>query len=524
MSAGTNPRSLWPKRLLLAYVLANALLYSMLLPLWEGFDEPFHFGYVQSLANGAGFPDARTSRLSEEIAASILLAPASLSVQQNLPQVTSYRDFFSWPEFRRRQVHQELSRIPPALRWQPSQLHNYEALQAPLAYAIQVLPERLLAQLPLPRRVLIIRILIGAVGGLLLFFGTERVCTLLGMSGPYRYIAIFCAISNQMMWATLAHVGNDWLSIPLSVWLLAVTLAYNERPGLQRAAIASLVLTLGLLTKAWFLAFIPLVACVCIVRRRWKDLGIAAIVVLGLAGPWYVRNLVRYQSISGMQESREGANPAAALSAVRLREFPVVILAWSRSALFTANNSFRAFSTRTLNMLIAAWFAALLLWVVHRRCGREWIVVFYSALFTVALAWDAALSYSYSHGIITSPASWYTQVLLVPMLALALLGASRSGKAGKVVAAAMTLLFGYVLICTYLVKLVPLYSGFEERTSLGSVVKLYAQRFPMIATGLNDVSLAPAAAILTLAAVVTVLAVAQQVVLIRQLFAAPDSG
>jgi len=38
--------------LLLTYALINAALYSILLPLWEGFDEPFHFGYVQYLANG----------------------------------------------------------------------------------------------------------------------------------------------------------------------------------------------------------------------------------------------------------------------------------------------------------------------------------------------------------------------------------------------------------------------------------------------------------------------------------------
>jgi len=42
--------------LLIGFAAANAVLYSALLPLWEGFDEPFHFGYVQRLANGRGFP------------------------------------------------------------------------------------------------------------------------------------------------------------------------------------------------------------------------------------------------------------------------------------------------------------------------------------------------------------------------------------------------------------------------------------------------------------------------------------
>ena len=136
-----------PRYLLLAYAMVNVALYSMLLPLWEGFDEPFHFGYVQSLANGDGFPDPETSRLSEEVARSIELAPASLSVQQNLPDVTAYPDFFALPEAQREARHQALMQIDPDLRWRPSKYINYEGLQAPLAYTILAIPERILRQL-----------------------------------------------------------------------------------------------------------------------------------------------------------------------------------------------------------------------------------------------------------------------------------------------------------------------------------------------------------------------------------------
>jgi hypothetical protein len=100
----------------------------MLMPVWEGFDEPFHFGYVQHLANRNGFPDPRTSHLSQEVGSSLLLAPASLSVKRNLPTVTSYAQFFGGPEARREQTHQQLRRIDPGLRWQPSGFLDYEAL------------------------------------------------------------------------------------------------------------------------------------------------------------------------------------------------------------------------------------------------------------------------------------------------------------------------------------------------------------------------------------------------------------
>jgi hypothetical protein len=45
----------------------NAVLYSMLLPLWDGFDEPFHYGYVETLAVRRTIPRLGSTPLSEEI-------------------------------------------------------------------------------------------------------------------------------------------------------------------------------------------------------------------------------------------------------------------------------------------------------------------------------------------------------------------------------------------------------------------------------------------------------------------------
>jgi hypothetical protein len=120
-------------RLLLIYAALNAILYSGLLPLWEGFDEPFHFGYVQHLANGDGLPDARTGLLSKEITESLRLAPAAHPVKRNLPWVVTYSEYFSWPPERRAELQRSITAIPRDYRWQPGDLANYEAHHAPLA-------------------------------------------------------------------------------------------------------------------------------------------------------------------------------------------------------------------------------------------------------------------------------------------------------------------------------------------------------------------------------------------------------
>jgi hypothetical protein len=507
-----------------AYALTNAALYSMLLPLWEGFDEPFHFGYVQYLANGKGFPDPRTSPLSEEVAVSLRLAPQSISVQRNLPQVTSYPEFFGWPDSRRRETHQQLSRIDPNLRWRSSIFIDYEAQQAPLAYAVLALPERVLQKLRLTTRVLVLRILAAMAGSLLLLFGAERLTAQLGVPDPYGQIVIFCALSSQMIWATFAHVANDWLSVPLTLWLLVMLIEYNQRPSRRRAAVACGILALGLLTKAYCIAFSPLLALVCIIRRQWRDLAMSLAILTVLAGPWYLRNIERYGTISGMQELREGIDPAAALRDINITKIPAAIDAYARAALWTANNTFQSYSAITLRAVIVLWGAALALWVHSTNAKREvrhrnaaLILLLHAALFAAALAYDTAINYVKSQGEARSPGAWYTQVLLVPMLALALRGTSRSGKLGKAIATALIALFAYILITTYWVKLIPLYAGFEGRTSLGSIATLYGEHASTVIAGLDEISLAPAAIILVLSMFVSVLAVVQPVILIRRL-------
>jgi hypothetical protein len=185
-------RRMRPRMRSLLIALANSLLYSVLLPLWEGFDEPFRFGYVQQLANLQGLPDPRTSGLSREVGDSVLLAPASGSVKQNLPVVTSYGQYFSRTIPRGTEVHNRLRSIPFGFRWQRSEFLNYEAHHPPLAYILLAVPERLLARVSLPARV----------------------------------------------------------------------------------------------------AFVPLLMGLCASQKRWRELAVACLIVLALAGPWYARNLL----------------------------------------------------------------------------------------------------------------------------------------------------------------------------------------------------------------------------------------
>ena len=495
--------------LLIVYAALNAILYSALLPLWEGFDEPFHFGYVQQLANGQGFPDARSARLSREVSEAILLAPASHGVKGNLPEVVTYPEFFSWPLERRSQAHQALRDIPWEYRWQPSNFLNYEAQHAPLAYILLAIPERLLARIPLPSRVLILRILAALAGSLLLYAGAKSLCSQLGIGEPYRGIALFCVLSSQMTWATLAHVANDWLAVPLAVWTLVFMIRFASSPTAANVAVASLLLCAGLLTKAYFLALVPVLFGICLFRRTVRGALVATAIIAIFAMPWYVRNYRLYDTISGRQEERSsGFHVSTVLRTAPAINWPKVAVDTTHAALWTANNTFRTFSLNTLNLVILVLVAALLLWAFSRHEPAEWVVVAYCTAFLLALAYTRVLTYL---------APWYAQVLVTPILTLSLLGTARWRRVGRVLAIGLPLLFGYVLLVTYVFKLIPLYAGYQGRSSLHDIGVLYRTQFDGLSANLNLVALGSARLILGLTITVIILILAQEVLLIRGL-------
>jgi hypothetical protein len=508
----------------MVYAALNAVLYSMLLPLWEGFDEPFHFGYVQQLANGQGLPDARNARLSREVWETILRAPASDPVKSNLPEVVTYSEYFSWPLERRSGVQRSLRDIPRDYRWQLSSAGNYEAHHPPLAYLLLAIPERLLAGVPLPPRVLILRIIAALAGAVLLFTATVALCAELSIGEAQRNVVLFCVLSSQMTWATLAHVANDWLAVPLAVWTLVFMIRGASSPTPAKLASASLMLSAGLLTKAYFLALVPVLSGIAAIRgssREGKLRGFvtqAAIIAI-CAGPWYLRNYLLYHVITGMQESRAGVGPSKVFSAAFTMDWPGVVATSIRAALWTANNTFHSFSLSTMNLVVAVCAAAFLLWIFSRHTLREWMVVAYCAAFALAIAYASVVVYVGTGNRLSTPSAWYAQVLVAPTLALLLLGTARWPGAGKVLAIAIALLFGYVLAATYVFKLIPLYAGHEGRGSLRDIAALYLSRFHLLSANLNSVALGSATLILAMTCGVILLILALEILLVRGILA-----
>jgi hypothetical protein len=466
---------------LLLFALTNAVLYSCGLPLWEGFDEPFHYAYVQSLALQHRFPVLNQTRISSEIRQSLSLAPVSPILHRTLPRSISFAEWFQLSSDERLSKNKALSSLSPGLRLEPSESKNYEAQQAPLAYVLLVPVNVAMSSLPLRRRILVLRLFAAGSSTLLLFFASQILATTLELQERFRLVAQACIFESQMLWASIAHVGNDWLSIPLATALIAYFARVSRYYRNRDLIITGILLGAGLLTKAYFLAFVPVFGALLLYGAlrshvALRSLVLPAVVPVVIATPWYVRNVVLYGSISGMQETARGIGLPQALGAVThinwLRSFAEL----SRSSLWTGNWSFTAFSRSTLNcelLLIAA--GLVLLFIRHRQITRvELFTLAALGSFGLALAYYTCLAWADTNGVATSPQPWYPQCIMPAIWMLVFLGFERNSMLGCILTLITSLVAAWIAALTYVGKLFPLYGGYEGRATVPALWKWWS--------------------------------------------------
>jgi len=506
------------RRVLVCYGILNGILYLSLLPLWDGFDEPFHYAYVQALSHGCGFPVLGKTTIMEEIWRSLAIAPGSYAVKENLPVVMTFGEWFGLEAADRARLRGQLESLRPATGCSNVGPLNYEAQPPPLAYALLAAPDYLWRQQPLLERVWRLRMLCAIASSVATALAAFRLARQLKLREEFAASAVFLALSWQMFYATTAHLANDWLAIPLAVLLVSVAIGAWEKPGRASAAALSLTLGAGLLTKAYFLCFVPLalglVAWLLWKRRlRWDGAAWFAVLLAATAGPWYVRNMALYGNLSGMQLTvRQGSLRELASAAFRV-PWGRMLLPTARASLWTGNNSFTAFSAITIALMLAAMAAA-------RRnppSVPERLALAALVCFAAGLAYSAVAGFCYGRGGSAIIYPWHTQPLVPIVLCLLFLGLARGRLAGRIVAIASVCLWAYVISATYVAKLIPFYSGYAGRAKVATIIRWYLGSFAAVREALENTAMRGPGVLFGLTAVVVVSAVTLAAVLALRL-------
>jgi hypothetical protein len=511
------------RSLVLALALVNVAVYACLLPLWEGFDEPFHYGYVQAISVEHQFPVLNRARISSEIRDSFHFVPLSGLLSQAMPGSASFEQWSKLSEADRKQRRADLDQLTPGSRLQPSPVLNYEAQQAPLAYLTLAPVDFLLRQLHIEWRILWLRLLGGSAAALAVFLGLTKFVELLGLSPGFALAALTCVFELQMLWASVAHVGNDLLAIPLTVWFLISLLVTATTPTDRNLLVLAAIFAAGLLTKAYFLAFVPVLLVLMVrvsVRRKAsaRVFLMSAIMIVLAAGPWYARNLFLYRSLSGTQQSVAGIGLAQALQAVTGTNWLLSAVNFARWSLWTGNWSFLSFSRTTLNLELALLIIGGLLYLARLhwvRSPQTW-VLFACGCFLASLAYQTAVTWVDTKGLSTNPEPWYAQGLIVCAIVLCFSGLQSAGVPGKIMASALVTLFAWVAVTTYFARLLPYYGSAVRR---GSVAGVWHWWRSDPAKRLSTVLLLPPVAVFTLLAIFMLLLVLTNLAVLRRIWA-----
>jgi hypothetical protein len=486
------------RKAIILYGVLNAAAYSMLMPLWEGFDEAYHYGYVQILSTQHTFPSLGHAWLSREIWHVLELAPVSHYLQPFTRAPMNFEEYFKLSDAERVERRTRLESLPASKKFEAqSDKPNYEVNQSPLPYVWMAAIDAALASRPLPARILMLRLICSILAVLLLAHAGGLLSGVVGLSSAATSAMLFCVFSSQMLYATLCHVCNDWLAVPLFTYFVRAAIRVATEHSRRDCLMLGVVLMAALLTKAYFLVCIP-IALAVIAHERWRRrIDLTGVALFGLAllpaVPWYVRNLVLYHNLSATVETTSGIGLRQLVDAAVKLPWGQSIVYMAHSSLWTGNNSFTTFSAMTLDVILALLGVALAFNFVRQKIDAPRMILASSiALFSAGLAYVTITFYASSKGGATAAVPWYMQALLAPVLVLAFAGLDRAEKWGTWFGRLTIVVWLYVLAATYVVKLVPMYGGFgDHRAHVRDLWRWYvhdaAQRNQILAT----ISLAP---------------------------------
>jgi hypothetical protein len=359
----------------LAFVVRGAF-YCNLIPLWEGFDEWGHYAFVEHLRLHPGTLPRTTDGVTEEIRRSVQSEP----------------------------IRHEAS--------DPMRL--FEAQQPPLYYWILSVPNRIWIGADISTRVHRLRLVSVLIASLTIPLAWLAALQLF----PSRALAVsVCALITAMpgLMIDIARIGNESLAIALGSWLVLLLLRDRSlwsrlRP--QEAIPLGVALGLGLLTKAYFLAFIPIL----IFRRRFYSLAVA----LSIGGWWYVRNFRLTGTWTGeiMDIGATQMGWAAKFAGIGKIKWLRVLDGTLWTHIWTGAWSFftvRSWMYRVFEVVFAIVAIMIVLALVRRPIGRFKgklaMLISLEAVFALAISYQALgifLTKNMSFG-----AGWYFYALVV---------------------------------------------------------------------------------------------------------------
>jgi len=382
----------WVLLLWTCFVLRGTF-YAFAIPLWEGFDEYDHYARIEVLATEGREP-SRTTPVPQDVAESLARLPAKNGGM----------------------TYDEYWKLPPEARhrsFPASGAGISEAQQPPLFYWLSAALYRIAGDISLPSRVVALRMFCVLLASFCLPFGYLIALRVLGKPALALGAAALIA-SMPVLTFTATHVANEGLAIGLGAALVW--------SALERRS-AALLFSLGaaLLTKAYFLAFLPPLILLLFYRDTRRMAAIALSGAAAIAGWWYWQTWAATGSLTGNVILVHPGLAAMARTALRFPALEAADFAWT-SFLWTGNWSFlvvRGWMYRAIAALCVVALAGIVSLVWKRNAGVALLSAFVFS-FALAIAYFALGSLVvYGH---PNAFGWYACCLVAPIAVLLFAG------------------------------------------------------------------------------------------------------
>ena len=384
------PKRYWIFLFWLCFVLRGTF-HACALPLWEGFDEYNHFARIEYLAT-VGHDATRETPVPQDIRQSLAVVPGMFG--------------WSYDEFWRHTPEERQTGAPLV------QHSIYEAQQPPVFYWLCAALFRATGFLSLSGHVLLLRIFCVLLASVVVPVG-YWIARLVLDSEPQALGATALVAALPLFTYTATHIANDSLAIALGSVIVLLTL---QRKGLALAV----ALGVALLSKAYFLAFLPPVALLVFFRAA-KQAAIALTGAVLISGWWYWGNLASTGSLTG---NLVLVQPSLGRMLAAVPEFPLVRTAdfcWD-GFVWMGNWSFlvaRAWMYRVAGILaiLSSCGVARLLW---RRNAQIWLLAAFASCFALAILYFGLASFAAGTG--AGSHGWYACCVAAPAMILAVAG------------------------------------------------------------------------------------------------------
>ncbi len=410
------------------------------LPLWEGFDEPYHFAVVRALAIEHRWPQPNET-----------LPPAILDSFRRLPLpeallAPGHRDHSSFWNPTRPPPH------PPPQTWR-----MYESQQVPLYYLVLSLVLVPASQLPIEHQVLLLRLVTLLLASCLIPLAYVVAGRRHGL-----WAAAFVVFLPQYV-MTSARITNDSLAavcFALLAALIARDPVWFVSP--RRALLVGLVAGMALLAKSYLLVILPALW----MSGGWRGVRGSLTATAGaalIAGPWYVNTWLTTGSLSGEQiEATTRLSPLSLFSLGLKVDWWAAISFVFSSHVWLGNWSFvglRGWMYHLLAILFLLVAAAAIRHLATASLGR--FLLTSQLLLAAALAYHVILTFA-STGRSATFGHYLDGCLLAEAVLLAPVLPSLCGR---------LLLLSLTVLATFgrWIYLMPFYAGFIVRTDSGSL-------------------------------------------------------